>query len=138
MADTQSETWYDIGDPAKLHRDMALDFVRVRTAMTRRPALSKAHADCVVCAQLAAEQAARPAPAPARRRGKIVITQERMRQLLRLPESVEIVHMWAHPDPNSVSVLVEGPGLPAVPPGDVETDTVTAQSITADPDTLAA
>jgi len=59
----------------------------------------------------------------------MVITAELMHELLNLPANFEIVHMFADDDPNLVSVLVAGEGLPEVAPGS-ETPVVSPETVT--------
>lgn len=123
-----ADIWYDIHDPDSLHRDLLADYPAVQAVLATRPALAKAHADCRVCAAIARDVRSVPAPATGQR-VKLRISKDRMRQLLHLPETYEIVHMWADNDPNAVSVIVAGGALPAMTDGDVELPLTTPQDL---------
>lgn len=123
-ADPFSQTWFDPDNPGPLHDALRLDFVRVKAAAERRPSLRRHMADCAVCQAIGAAVGSAPSPSSARRRIKLVITHEQMHSLLNLPPHFEIVHMFAENDPNIVSILLAGEGLPEQ---QSETATLTAR-----------
>lgn len=116
MAKLPDGKWYDLGNLADLHADLALHYEQVLRTIMSRPVLKKHYASCDVCQQLRREhQGERAAAAAApRRRLKYVLTTATMRKLLQLPADHEIVIMYSTPDPNAVMVVVTGPGLPEV------------------------
>jgi len=107
--------WYDVdNNPGELHDDLRLDYARASRNAARRPSVRRHMEACEVCLSIGAATAAAPKPLSTRKRMKLVINAEQMHTLLRLPANFEIVHMFAQPDPNTVSVIVAGEGLPEV------------------------
>jgi hypothetical protein len=107
--------WYDPDNkPGELHDDLRLNYAAARRNAERRPSVRRHMESCEVCLSIAAATASAPSPLSNRKRMKLVINAEQMHTLLRLPANFEIVHMFAQPDPNTVSVLVAGEGLPEV------------------------
>jgi hypothetical protein len=129
------QTWYDATKPEQLHEDLRRDYAPVRARATRRPSIRRHMEACPVCQEIGGVTAAAPPPVAFRRRLKIVLTRERLHQLLALPVSCEIVHAYAENDPNIVYVLIAGEGLPMVA-GDDETP-IGVLDDPADPDTVA-
>jgi hypothetical protein len=117
------QTWYDPNNPGTFHDALRTDYAKAVTAAQRRPSLRRHMDECVVCQAIgdAVEQA--PNPVTTRRRFKVVLNKDLMRTLLQLPERFEIVHMYAENDPNTITILVAGEGLPEVPV-DAETPTM--------------
>lgn len=114
--DFSDQEWFDANNPGTLHDALRKDFMRTRAAVDRRPSLQRHVAECGVCQSIAAAAIAVPPPTSGRKRIKLVINLEQMHRLLNLPESFEIIHMYADPDPNAVTVLVAGENLPEVDP----------------------
>ncbi len=110
------QIWFDANNPGALHDALRLDFARAKAAIDRRPSLRRHVAGCSICQAISAATAAAPAPTAGRKRMKLVINPGQMHQLLGLPDSFEIVHMYGTDDPNTVSVLVAGEGLPETDP----------------------
>jgi hypothetical protein len=106
--------WYDPNNPGELHDDLRLDYASTYRHATIRPSVRRHMQACGVCQEIAAATTAAPSPTSTRKRIKLVIDKSQMHQLLRLPASFEIVHMFADNDPNYVGVLVAGEGLPEV------------------------
>jgi hypothetical protein len=107
--------WYDPDNkPGELHDDLRLDYAAARRNALRRPSVRRHMESCEVCQSIGAATAAAPNPLSTRKRMKLVLNAEQMHTLLRLPANFEIVHMFAQPDPNTVSILVAGEGLPEV------------------------
>lgn len=113
--DLPSHIWFDPANPEPLHDALRVDYARVYAAAQRRPSLRRHIADCEVCRSIAASVAGAPNPVSTRKRIKLVLTVEMMYRLLRLPPQFEIVHMFADNDPNRVTILVAGEGLPETP-----------------------
>jgi hypothetical protein len=111
------QIWFDANQPSALHDALRNDFARARAAVNRRPSLRRHFEECPSCQAIAAAVAGSPGPTATRKRLKMVITPELMHELLNLPANFEIVHMFAEDDPNLVSVLVAGEGLPEVASG---------------------
>jgi hypothetical protein len=117
--------WYDPdNNPGELHDDLRLDFAKTRRNALRRPSVRRHMETCEVCLSIGEATAAAPNPLATRRRMKLVINPQQMHTLLKLPANFEIVHMFAQPDPNTVSIIVAGEGLPEV---DHLTETPTAR-----------
>jgi hypothetical protein len=106
------QVWYDATSPGSLHDDLRRDYARTRAHAIKRPSLRRHMDGCTVCQAIAGAAAPAAPPAAARRRLKIVLTRERLHQLLALPVNCEIVHAFAENDPNVVYVLIAGEGLP--------------------------
>ncbi|HEX8629090.1 MAG TPA: hypothetical protein VF755_13055 [Catenuloplanes sp.] len=113
---TKDGTWYDIDDPGRLHADLRAAYPQTLRAMSKRPALQAAHRDCEECARIRTQENA--PPGARRRRIKVVLRPSQLHQLLGLPESHEVVFVYATPDPNAVMVLVEGDDLPETGEGE--------------------
>jgi hypothetical protein len=144
MADSTSERisypdqiWFDASNPGPLHDALRIDYARTKAATERRPSLRRHMAGCSICQAITAATAGAPAPSAGRKRIKLVITPEIMHRILNLPANFEIVHMFSADDPNTVSVLVAGEGLPEtgwmaetpiVHPGDVAQGTANTAS----------
>lgn len=118
MADTSihlNDAWHDAENPGTLHDALRLDYQRTKTTAEKRPSLRRHMETCAVCQAIADERTGvLPAPVSTRKRIKLVIDPAQMHELLKLPAGYEIVHMYAQPDPNTVSILVAGEGLPEV------------------------
>lgn len=110
------QVWFDADNPGALHDALRRDFARAKAAADRRPSLRRHLAECSVCQAIGAGIASAPAPMAGRKRMKVQISPADMHQLLGLPPNFEIVHMFAADDPNMVSVLVAGAGLPETNP----------------------
>lgn len=108
------QVWFDAANPDPLHDALRADFARTRGRALQRPSLRRHMESCEVCQQIAAVSAAAPSPTSTRRRLKLQVDKAQMHQLLRLPASFEIVHMFAENDPNCVFILVAGEGLPEI------------------------
>lgn len=114
------QIWFDPANPDPLHEALRADYARTRPAAERRPSLRRHMSECPDCQAIAAAVVTAPNPMVTRKRIKLVLTKELMHRVLRLPAHFEIVHMFADNDPNAVSVLVAGEGLPETP-ADAET-----------------
>lgn len=123
------QVWFDPANPGPLHDALRADYARTRAAVERRPSLRRHLESCSVCQAITAGTAAAPPPTAGRKRIKLLLGPEQMHRLLNLPANFEIVHMFATHDPNIVSVLVAGEGLPDVDPSD-ETPVVTPDAMT--------
>lgn len=110
--------WFDASNPGQLHDALRVDYARTRAQVLQRPSLRRHMEDCSVCQAIGGATAAAPPPSATRQRLKVVLTKSRMHQVLGLPESFEIVHMWADNDPNVITVLLAGEGLPVSHPDD--------------------
>jgi hypothetical protein len=126
------QMWFDPANPEPLHEALRLDYARVYAAASRRPSLRRHIEGCETCASISAATAAAPPPLSSRKRIKLILTAEMMHRLLQLPAHFEVVHMFADNDPNLVSILVAGEGLPEVPPN-TEAPIVRLSDVTQDP-----
>lgn len=108
------QIWFDANNPDPLHDAMRQDYAHAKTAIDRRPSLRRHVEDCTICRDIIAATMGAPAPTAGRRRMKLMIPPQLMHQLLNLPASFEIVHMFATDDPNAVFVMVAGDSLPEV------------------------
>jgi hypothetical protein len=110
---TVAGKWYDPdNNPGELHDDLRRNYAMTYQYATTRPSVRRHIEACQICQSIGAATAAAPSPLGGRKRLKLEISQAQMHQLLRLPENFEIVHMFADNDPNEVSVLIAGEGLP--------------------------
>jgi hypothetical protein len=123
------QVWFDPANPEPLHDALRTDYAKARAAVERRPSLRRHLENCDVCQAITAATAGAPAPTAGRKRIKLVLGPEQMHRLLSLPANFEIVHMFATHDPNIVSILVAGEGLPDVDPLS-ETPAVTPDAMT--------
>jgi hypothetical protein len=110
------QVWFDANNPGALHDALRADYARAMTSVERRPSLRRHFEQCSDCQGIAAANAGAPAPMAGRNRLKLRIDLPTMHRLLDLPDSFEIVHMFADDDPNIVWVKVAGEGLPEVDP----------------------
>lgn len=104
--------WFDANNPEGLHEALRVDYSSARSQALARPSLRRHMESCPECQAI--RTSVTGAPVSTRKRIKLVLTRERMHTILRLPETFEIVHMYAENDPNAVFILVAGEGLPAV------------------------
>lgn len=104
--------WYDANNPGPLHEALRADYARAKTHAAKRPSLRRHMAACAECLEISGATVAAPNPLSTRKRLKLVLNKAQMHTVLRLPESFEIVHIYADNDPNVVYVLVAGEGLP--------------------------
>lgn len=118
------QQWFDANNPGPLHDALRADYARTRARALQRPSLRRHMEACSVCQSISDQTAAAPSPMSTRKRLKLVLDKSRMHRLLNLPDNFEIVHMFAENDPNIVSIIVAGEGLPAV---DDFTETPTAR-----------
>lgn len=112
------QAWFDPNNPGPLHDALRADFARTKARAEQRPSLRRHMESCGVCQSIAGATAAAPPPSAGRKRLKLQINKAQMHVRLGLPDNLEIVHMWADNDPNIVTVLVAGEGLPAARPDD--------------------
>lgn len=108
------QQWFDASNPGPLHDALRADYARTRSRALQRPSLRRHMEACAECQALGAATATAPSPLSTRKRLKLVLDKSRMHRLLNLPDNFEIVHMFAENDPNIVSIIVAGEGLPAV------------------------
>jgi hypothetical protein len=111
------QIWYDANNPGPFHEALRQDYARAAASAVRRPSLRRHMTECEICEQIRTGVESAPAPSAGRRRLKLVVNQEQMHTLLNLPPNLEIVHMFADNDPNTVTILLAGEGLPEVAPG---------------------
>jgi hypothetical protein len=109
-----SQIWYDPANPEPLHQALRENYAAACAVVQRRPSLVRHMRECAECQAITASVSAPANPTAGRKRIKLVINPGHMHQLLGLPAHFEIVHMFADDDPNTVSVLVAGEGLPTV------------------------
>jgi len=114
MAKIPDGTWYDDGNLDQMHRDLEADYPTVLGKLMDRPAMRRHVQDCPRCAEIAAQRERIEPPSP-RRRGKFVIKQSQMAQILDLPKGAEVIFMYATMDPNTVQVIVSIADLPEIP-----------------------
>lgn len=123
---------YSLFDPEEIHRDMRLDPSRARVVLARSRQVAEAHAQCVECRSIVAEQAANPSPAAAgatyanlddaiiahsHRQTKFVLTRANLARLLQLGPGEHITRMYVSDDPQYLFVLVTGEHYQPVPDG---------------------
>lgn len=109
--------WYDPTDPGRLHDDLRTNYWAAVEVIARRPSTQRHFDTCSVCASIRADRHAGPAPLATRKESVWRITAQDMRRLLKLPDSYDVVVMWAEMNPNAVYVKLAGADLPAVAEG---------------------